>query len=304
VTAVLEVPDAATATPAHLPNVSKVTAPRVGTGDLRRAFRRGLLLLGLFVGGFLLYLFGVSTLIHARAQTGLERRFQSELANAAAPVNQPVAIGAPIAVLEIPDLGLHEVVIEGSTSTQLAKGPGHLRTSALPGQPGTSIVLCRRAAFSGPCGDLDALAPGDAINITTGQGVVGFRVAESRVYAASDARAFEGRGHSLVLVTMDTPYFGGRRLVIVAEPVGELQARGTRTPAAPLSADELGLAGDRAGAALLLVWLEVLALVAAAVVVLFRRWRRGSAYLIALPPLVASTWLVYEQLARLLPGTL
>lgn len=274
-------------------------------GDgLRRAFRRGLLLMSAFLFGLLVFLFGVSTLVHARAQTGLERRFASELANGVAPVNQPVEIGAPIAVLEIADIGLREVVVEGSTSTQLVKGPGHVRTSALPGQPGTSIVLCRRAAFSGPCADLDELGPGDDIDVTTGQGSITYRVTESLVYPSSDARAFEGRGSALVLVTMDTAFVGTGRLVVVAEPVGDLQARGTRTPAAPLSADELGLAGDRTSAASLLVWLEALALVACGSVLLFRRWRRGPAYLVVVPPLLATTWLVYEQVARLLPGTL
>jgi sortase A len=287
---------------------ARVAAPAIAPpapepSALTLVVRRGLLLLAIFTVGCLAYVFLLSSLTHARAQTGLERRFESQLEQGVAPVNQPVEVGSPVAVLEIPEIGLHEIVVEGSTSTQLAKGPGHLRTTALPGQPGTSIVLCRRAAFAGPCADLDQLEAGDTISVTNGQGAIEFEVVETITYAGDDARAFAGRGSSLVLVTMDEAVFGTGRLVVVAEPLGQ-QVRGARMPAAPLQADELGLAGDRDAASRLLVWLEVLALCAIGAVVLFRRWNRWSAYVVIVPPLLAATWLVYEQIGRLLPGVL
>lgn len=272
--------------------------------DLRRIVRRGMLAFSAFVVGFLAFVLLGSALPHARAQAGLQRRFEAELANAVAPVNDPIAAGRPIAVLDIPALGVHEVVVEGTTSAQLAKGPGHLRSSALPGQPGTSIVLCRRLAFGGPCRHLDRLEPGRRIVATTGQGTVTYAVTGIERAAADDARVFDHAGSTLVLVTMDPPLFGSSRLVVRAEPVGDLQPRGTRAPAAPLDIDELGLAGDRSAAGILLVWLEVLAVLACGAVILFRRWSRWPAYLVSAPPLLACTWLVYEQLARLLPATL
>lgn len=272
--------------------------------DLRRIVRRGLLAFSAFVVGFLVFLLFASALPHARAQAGLQRRFEAELANAVAPVNDPIATGAPVAALTIPALGVHEVVVEGTKSAQLAKGPGHLRSSALPGQPGTSIILCRRLAFGAPCRNLDQLERGNRIVTTTGQGTVTYAVVGIERAAADDARVFDRAGSTLVLVTMDPPLLGSTRLVVRAEPVGDLQPRGTRAPAAPLRIDDLGLAGDRSAAGVLLVWLEVLVLLACTAVLLFRRWARWPAYLVSVPPLLACTWLVYEQLARLLPATI
>lgn len=286
------------------PHITPASPRRqIEPGPVRVALRRSLLLLTVYAMGLVGYVFAASHLIHARAQTSLDRRFASELANAVAPVNQPVPAGAPVALLQIPSIGFHEIIVEGSNATQLMRGPGHVQSTTLPGQPGTSIVLCRRATYGAPCADLDRMDDGDTLTVTNGQGIVEYRVVERTVFDGDDARAFAGRGNALVLITMDEAVLGTNRLTVVAEPLTQ-QARGTRIPSGPLSADELGLAGDRNAAALVLVWLEVLAVIALGTVVLFRRWARGPAYLVAIPPLLAATWLSYEHISRLLPGLL
>lgn len=271
--------------------------------DLRRRIaRRGIVVLLALCAGFAVWLVALSGLAQERAQVGLERRFRSELRSGLAPVNQPIDLGAPVARLRIPEIGLDEVVVEGSEARQLTSGPGHLRTSALPGQPGTAVVLGRRTAHGGPFGRLPSLRRGDPILVRTGQGDATYRVTGQERLAADDASAFVGDGDSLVLVTAAPPLTASERLVVRAELDGEPFAGGLRDGRGPVAGVELGLEGDGSAATGILVWSEVLALVAVGGVLLRRRWGRWPAWAVVVAPGAAALWGLYESLALLLPA--
>ncbi len=101
----------------------------------------------LWMAAQLLYLGGVS---EARDQRLLYDRFRSELAAATAPVGPVTPVGDPVALITIPRLDVQQVVVEGTASGDLLAGPGHMRTTVLPGQVGTSVVLGRAASYGAP----------------------------------------------------------------------------------------------------------------------------------------------------------
>lgn len=266
--------------------------------------RRGLLVLACTVLAFVLWLLVISSLSYDRSQQEIEREFTPALVDAVAPVNQPVTPGAPVAVLEIPALGLRQVVVSGTGARQTVTGPGHLRTSAFPGQPGVSVILGRRASFGGPFGSIGTLERGDIITATTGQGVAEYEVVSNGVYDDDDAAAFIADGDALLLVTSAPALVASQRLVVVAEPNGELFDAGARVPQPPVTPAELGLSGDAGAAVGLLIWLEIAALVMVAAVVMMRRWRRWPAWVIVTPVVAAVGWMVFDQVALLLPATI
>ncbi|NHA00350.1 hypothetical protein G5V59_10155 [Nocardioides sp. W3-2-3] len=59
-----------------------------------------------------------------------------------------------------PRLDVEQVVVEGTAPGDLFAGPGHLRSTVLPGQAGTSLVYGRAATYGGPFGRLDEPARG------------------------------------------------------------------------------------------------------------------------------------------------
>ncbi|MFM8237816.1 MAG: sortase [Actinomycetota bacterium] len=253
-------------------------------------------------GGFAVFVVALSGSVHDRAQTGLERQFSGRLAVGDAPVNQPIPTGDPVALLEVPAVGIREVVVEGTRPTQLTKGPGHLPVSALPGQAGVAVVLGRRIAFGAPFGRLDRLRPGDEIRSTTGQGTARYRVARTRTAAATDGTALTASGNALLLVTSDPPGRANRRLIVEARPAGRIAAPG-RGSTAPVTAADLGLAGDSGALTPLLVALELLALVAVGLLFAIRRIDGSIVWLLGVPVVLAGAWIVFEQAALLLPAT-
>lgn len=76
----------------------------------------------------------------------------------------PVGVGAPLARLRIPRLGMDEVVVEGVGAAELRAGPGHLPGSAVPGESGNSVISAHRDRHFRKLG---ALAIGDTVETET-----------------------------------------------------------------------------------------------------------------------------------------
>jgi sortase A len=266
--------------------------------------RRGLLGCAAFGLVLTLWLTVLSALPQHRHQTSLQREFRAQLQQGVAAVNQPVPTGSPVALIEIPAIDLEEVVVEGTRSVELVRGPGHLRTSRLPNQPGVAVVLGRRLAYGGPFGRLDDLRGGDRLTVTTGQGVLSYSIAEVRTHSADDASAFVADGDALVLVSADPPGRSSGRIVVVARPDGVPFPAGARVAQTPVVAEELGLAGTPRAAVGLMVWGQLFVVASLGAFVLARRWRRWPAWMIASPIVVVCGWMVLEQLSLMLPAML
>ncbi len=273
---------------------SPVAVPRRAGGSVVRPVLRLVAVLAL---GFVAQLAAVGEVTHARDQTIAYASLREQLANATAPVG-PVPPGRPVALLEIPAAGVREVVFEGTTSGVLASGPGHRRDTPLPGQPGTSVVLGRRAAYGGPFAQLAALQPGDAVTVTTGQGRHSYRVPGVR--RAGDPVPPAPRTGRLTLVTASGPaYLPGGVLRVDADLV--TAARPGSRPAA-IAAAERPLAGDPAAWIAVVLWGEALLLALFGLVWLRARWGRWHAWVPGVPLLLLLGGTLADQAARLLPN--
>jgi sortase A len=256
-----------------------------------------LLLLAAVVLGFAGYLYGLSGIQEARAQAELYQQLQLQLANEVAPLGA-VPPGSPVAILNIPAIGMHDlVVVEGTSPADLTAGPGHLRDTPLPGQAGVSEILGRRATFGAPFGRLAQLRPGDEIQAITGQGYATYQVA-----AVSDIhQAINDQDPDrLVLVTASSAAVPTYDVTVDARLTSPAQA--WLPPARTISTTELPLAGDGDALGLVVLWGLALAAVSAAGTFAAIRWARWPAYLVTVPIVLAVLWNLYQGLAELLPN--
>lgn len=264
--------------------------------------------------GFAVYLGFVARLHHDRAQFTSYANLRQELALGTAPTGQTVPgdpkkllrLGSPVAVLTIPALGLNEVVFEGTTGAVLENGPGHLRSTALPGQPGISEIMGRSTTYGGPFGDLASLVPGDTFTVTTGQGVHQYKVLDVRRSGyPQPAPPAAGQGR-LILATADGgPFAPSDILRIDADLTSTPQPKpATVLTGGKLLAAEQAMAADRSAWFWLVVVGEVL--VVAVVLVTWARvgWGRWQAWIVGVPVLAFFGLAVADQAARLLPNLL
>ena len=226
-------------------------------------------------------------LVHNRAATALEQRLASDLVNGVAPVSNPIAVGSPIGLVEVPNRDIRAVVVEGSKAEQLAQASGHLIGSALPGQPGVSAILGRSQTYGAEFKNLDQLIVGDEVVVTTGQGVHTYEVIDITVRSARDAAAFQGEGHMLILATVVN---SSDRLVVRATLTSPVFPAGEATDH-QTSLDELGLAGDSSSWSDLALWMLIAALLAAGFPIIVNQVGRRVGWLVVAP---IAMWVALE----------
>jgi sortase A len=78
-------------------------------------------------------------------------------------------LGTAIAILRIPRLGKKYLfaVVQGTSTADLIKGPGHYPGTAMPGQIGNFAVAAHRTTYLHPFYDINELQVGDPIVIET-----------------------------------------------------------------------------------------------------------------------------------------
>jgi sortase A len=271
------------------------------------------MLIFLFACGFFVYLYAISSISESHAQTAMLKNFACQLAQCspyavapvgptvpnAAGVQVPVAEGAPVAVLNIPQIGLRDVVVvNGTTSRDLALGPGHVRASALPGQAGVSFVYGKAATFGAPFANLMRLNRGDRFTVTTGQGVSTY-VVES--FGTSSDPAPADSVNRLVLETAASSFMPNHAVQVSADLVSKPKPNPGDWPA--ITPQESDMASDAADSLVpLVLWSQALLIAVISATYAAYRWSRWSAYLLMAPVVIALTWNVYENLAALLPN--
>ena len=295
------------AVPVADPGPGRRPRPPVKPRPTLRAVALTLSLAGMLLLGFFVYLYGLSGISEARAQSTLYKSFAGQLSAATAPVGptvnsdgttKPIPEGAPVAILSIPRLGISDlVVVEGTTSGDLMHGPGHVRASSLPGQTGVSVVYGRAATFGAPFAHLMQLTPGDTISVTTGQGISTYQVAS---FGTAKTPAPDPTANRLVLETADSAVFPTGAGMVSADLRSTAQPNPGGWPA--ITPQERYLAGDPGALIPLVLWSQALLLTSVGAVVAANRWSRWPTYLCAAPVAFALVWSVYENLAVLLPN--
>jgi sortase A len=267
----------------------------------------GLLLL--FVVGYFVYLYGLSHVSEDRAQTGMFKNFVAQLQQGTAPVapyttnanggTTPLGEGTPVAVLNIPQVGLRDVVVvEGTTSRDLALGPGHVPSSALPGQTGVSFIYGKMATYGAPFAHLMQLNRGDRFTVTTGQGTATY-VVESFGTSANPAPA--DAANRLVLETAASSFLPNSAVQVSADLVSAPQPNPDDWP--EITAQEADMGRDTADSLVpLTLWSQALLIAVIIATFAAHRWSRWGTYLLMTPVVMALLWCVYENMACLLPN--
>lgn len=272
--------------------------------------------------GFVFLLVIGSPFQASRDQQVLYSDFRKSLAEGTAPVgaltfeNQPLAIGAPVAVLSLPSLGKEFVVVYGTASPQTMTGPGLRRDTVLPGQAGISIIQGRQSAYGGPFGSIGQLAPGTEIKVTTGQGFSVYSVTGVRRAGDPQPPPPAAGSSRLTLISAEGTQYLAENTVRVDATLVSTSADGTTVdktafPSGPRSATTLTLPeserpmeGDTSNAFALVLWSQLFLIAVIFVTWARERWGRWQAWTVGAPLLLATGWVVTNQVAAFLPNLL
>jgi LPXTG-site transpeptidase (sortase) family protein len=163
-------------------------------------------LLSLYVGGTYLWMY--------QQQRQLMHEWQTQNAG----ISPSTIHAGGLTRISIPKINLDAVILEGTSHKSLTLGPAHLRDSALPGDPGNSVLAAHRDTFFR---HIYELKPGDDIFVERDGQHYHYVVTGKRVVQPADLSVLDTTSESrLTLITCYPVYFIGpapQRLVVVAK---------------------------------------------------------------------------------------
>jgi sortase A len=169
------------------------------------------------------------------AESPAERR--ARLHRAATRFHARAEQGGAIGRIRIGKLGLDMVLLEGTDSGTLKKGPGRDARTFMPGEGQLVYIAGHRTTYGAPFAHIDKLRAGDRVELEMPYGTFRYRVTRSVIVPADDLGRLRSRGREQVALQACHPRFSAsQRLIVYALP--------TRAPAGAGSA---AAAGSTAG---------------------------------------------------------
>lgn len=272
------------------------------TQEMRQKVRWGSSALLVLILGLFVFAKVFTPMAEDRSQALLEKEFTPALLNGVAPVGYPIETGTPVALIEIKDINLRRVVVEGTRAEELAKGPGHLVGSAIPGQPGTSAILGRSSRYGSAFARLDELKAGQEVTVTTAQGVHTYEVVDSTVRSANDSAAFTGERNMLLLITGVGGASPDQRLVVRALLTSPVFPAGAAATEVQTTTAELGLEGSTHSPMQLAIWLFLLLILLVSLIPLTEKIGKRVTWLIASPLIAVALFQVWHHATLMYPS--
>ena len=128
--------------------------------------------------------------------------------------------GDAVAKLKIPRLGIDSVVVNGTSSGDLRRGPGRHLDTFMPGERQLVYVAGHRTTYGAPFSNIDDLRNGDTISVELPYASIRYEVTGHRVVDDNDLSVLESHGREeLVLQACHPRFFASQRYLVYARPV-------------------------------------------------------------------------------------
>ncbi|MGH2685915.1 MAG: sortase [Actinomycetota bacterium] len=190
-------------------------------GRILRGIGKTLLTAAAILAAYIVWLLWGTGFYYDNQQSGLrddlERRI--EAAELGGPAPRTALPGQAYAILRIPELEMNEVVVQGTETEALKRGPGHYEETADPWEErGRVGIAGHRTTYGAPFWDLNLLEPGDDIEVVTERGTFDYEVSRTAVVLPTASEVLDGtRKPSLVLTTCNPRFSAAERLIVFAE---------------------------------------------------------------------------------------
>jgi sortase A len=218
--------------------------------------------------------------------------------------------GDAIGEIRIPVIGINQVVVEGTNTQDLRKGPGHYIGTPLPGQVGNAAVAGHRTTYGHPFYNLDSVKVGDPIVLTTIQGIFVYDAVRTQVVSPDNTEVIKNAPGDLLTLTTCNPRFSASTRLVVTAVLAHSQLfpnsglPGLPTTHTKLQSNDLG--GSSNGQLTDALWWGFVWLVAGSLVLIlalrFRRYR-WSIYGVGTLGLLALLYVFFTAVTPLLPAS-
>jgi sortase A len=128
--------------------------------------------------------------------------------------------GSAIGRLRVPRLDLDMVMVEGTDTGSLRKGPGRDPRTAMPGEGKLVYIAGHRTTYSAPFAKIDALRSGDRVTVQMPYGTFAYVVSRHRIVDDQDLSVLRsGSGEEIALQACHPRFFASQRYIVWASPL-------------------------------------------------------------------------------------
>jgi sortase A len=125
--------------------------------------------------------------------------------------------GEGIGRIEIPGIGVDIVIVEGTDTAALQRGPGRYPETAFPGQGRTIGVAGHRTTYLAPFRRIDEIEAGDDVLVQMPYAGFTYEVQKSEIVEPSDVEIVDDVGYERIVLTACHPlYSAAQRYAIFA----------------------------------------------------------------------------------------
>lgn len=161
-----------------------------------------------------------AVLVRPVAQPRSLASLRADLAGAARAYRRSSTEGAAIARLEVPAMGVDRVVVEGTNTDSLKRGPGRYRGTFMPGEGELVYIAGHRTTYGAPFSHIDRLERGDEVTLELPYATFEYAVTGRKIVPADYLEALESRGREEVALQACWPrFFASQRIIVYAKPV-------------------------------------------------------------------------------------
>lgn len=171
--------------------------------------------------------------IERAGPTRVERRVLAALATEtrriaflAREARRTTGTGDPIGRIDIPRIGANFVVVQGTDTASLRKGPGHYPETAFPGLGETVAIAGHRTTYLAPFRHVDELRRGDAIVLTMPYARFDYAVQRTQIVTPDSTWIERDVGYERLVLSACHPLYSASHRIVVFARLRRVTARG------------------------------------------------------------------------------
>jgi sortase A len=159
--------------------------------------------------------------VEERAASGREPNLERQARALADVFAKQVETGQGIGRIEIPSIDIDLVVVQGTDTSSLQKGPGHYPETAFPGQGRTIGIAGHRTTYAAPFHDINEIADGDEITLEMPYGTFTYTVSKHEIVEPTQVEIVDDVGYERLVLTACHPlYSASQRWAVFARLSG------------------------------------------------------------------------------------
>ncbi len=134
--------------------------------------------------------------------------------------------GDALGRIRIPRIKASYVVVDGTSSADLRKGPGFYPQAPLPGVPGTAAIAGHRTTYLAPFRRLNKLEKGDEVVVEMPYGRFTYAVERRRIVSPSSLWVLHRVGYDRLVLSACHPLYSASHRIVVFARLRAFEARG------------------------------------------------------------------------------